>query len=254
MLKKYKNANIIFQLALLFGLVVLLSPLHASAVRPADEGGPASAPAGTCQHVVYVGSQQDSNDTTACTNDDYKTVLNSHIQGVTKSNEKNYCYRITERIGGAGGSNAQKVDCSSLTLTTCASLGETGTYPNCNSGGSGGGGSSGGSGGASASNCNVNNPPAICTDPATDCSTAKGGKCDFIGKYINPAINTLTVLFGLLAAISIILGGINYATSEGDPQKASKAKRRIANTIIAIVAYMFLYAFLQFIVPGGIFN
>ena len=102
--------------------------------------------------------------------------------------------------------------------------------------------------------CNVNNPPAACTDPALKCSTSNSGQCDFVGKYINPAINTLTVLFGLFATISIILGGINYATSEGDPHKASKAKRRIANTVIAVVAYMFLYAFLQFIVPGGIFH
>lgn len=92
------------------------------------------------------------------------------------------------------------------------------------------------------------------TDCALDCSTNNNGQCDFVGKYLNPAINTLTVLFGLLATVSIILGGINYATSEGDPQKTSKAKRRIANTVIAVIAYLFLYGFLQFLVPGGIFH
>jgi|GEM_PF-1648562 len=93
-----------------------------------------------------------------------------------------------------------------------------------------------------------------CADPAASCDTQSGGQCDFIGKYINPAINLLSVIFGILMVISLIIGGISYSTSEGDPQKAGKAKRRIANTIIAVVAYVFLYAFLQFIVPGGLFN
>jgi len=57
-----------------------------------------------------------------------------------------------------------------------------------------------------------------------------------------------------VAVISIILGGIQYSASEGDPQKASQAKSRITKTVFAIVSYFFLYAFLQFIVPGGVFN
>lgn len=88
-------------------------------------------------------------------------------------------------------------------------------------------------------------------DPAIECGS---DKCDFIGKYINPAINVFTAAFGLIAAGSIILGGIQYSTSEGDPQKAANAKKRILNTIIAVVAYIFLYTFLQFLVPGGLFN
>lgn len=93
------------------------------------------------------------------------------------------------------------------------------------------------------------------TDPAADpAAKCNGDDCDFIKKFINPAINTLTACFGIIAVISIIIGGINYATSEGDPQKTSRAKNRIFNTIIAVVAYMFLYAFLQFLVPGGAFK
>jgi len=88
-------------------------------------------------------------------------------------------------------------------------------------------------------------------DPALNCTSSK---CDLISKYINPTINVLSVSFGLIAVISIILGAIQYSASEGDPQKSSAAKNRITNTIIAIVAYLLLYAFLQFLVPGGVFN
>ncbi len=78
--------------------------------------------------------------------------------------------------------------------------------------------------------------------------------CDLVNLYINPAIDVFSGLFGLIAVISLILGGIQYSASAGDPQKAGQAKDRISKTIFAIFAYFFLYAFLQFIVPGGAFN
>ncbi len=79
-------------------------------------------------------------------------------------------------------------------------------------------------------------------------------KCDFIKQYVNPGINLLSIAFGLIAVISIILGSIQYSSAGGDPQKVTQAKQRISKTIVAILAYLFLYAFLQFIVPGGIFQ
>jgi hypothetical protein len=94
-----------------------------------------------------------------------------------------------------------------------------------------------------------------CADPAIDgkCDSNQSN-CDIVGKYVNPTINLLSLCFGIIAVISIIMGGIQYAGSVGDPQKVSLAKRRIYNTVIAIVCYIFLYSFLQFLVPGGIFN
>ncbi len=96
----------------------------------------------------------------------------------------------------------------------------------------------------------------VCVDqaasPNAKCSKAHG--CDIIGKYVNPLINLLSVCFGLIAVASIIFGGIQYSMSAGDPQEVSKAKDRIKKTLFAIVAYFFLYALLQFLVPGGVFN
>jgi hypothetical protein len=95
----------------------------------------------------------------------------------------------------------------------------------------------------------------VCGDPAADPdAVCDKDSCDLILKYVNPLISLLSVSFGLIAVISIIIGGIQYTSSAGDPQKVTKAKHRISLTIIAIVAYFFLYAFLQFLIPGGIFN
>jgi hypothetical protein len=74
-----------------------------------------------------------------------------------------------------------------------------------------------------------------------------------VKKYVNPTINVLSVIVGLVAVISIVAGAIQYITSTGDPQKTSAAKSRISKTIFALVAYAFLYAFLEFIIPGGVF-
>jgi hypothetical protein len=110
-----------------------------------------------------------------------------------------------------------------------------GTCADCQNGGAG---------------CVGGNPDPAVTDPGATCN--RDG-CDLVKKYVNPGINLLSIIFGLIAVISIILGGINYATSEDDPQKVSRAKDRIAKTVFAVVAYFFLYAFLQFLIPGGIF-
>ena len=87
-------------------------------------------------------------------------------------------------------------------------------------------------------------------DPNVDCN--KQG-CDFIKKYVNPGINLFSALFGIVAVCSLIFGGIQYSAAGADPQKITNAKKRITDTIIAIVAYFFLYAFINFLVPGGLF-
>jgi hypothetical protein len=95
--------------------------------------------------------------------------------------------------------------------------------------------------------------PGNCTDPAITC-TSNSSYCNLIKEYVVPTINLLSVAFGLIAVISLLLGAINYITSEGDPQKVSRAKMRIRNTIFSVVAFMFLYSFLNFLIPGGIFK
>lgn len=67
------------------------------------------------------------------------------------------------------------------------------------------------------------------------------------------AMNVLSVGVGIIVTIMIIIGGIQYSSAGGNSQKVQAAKNRIVNAIIALVAYFFLFAFLQWLVPGGIF-
>ena len=90
------------------------------------------------------------------------------------------------------------------------------------------------------------------TPPATP--SCNESSCDLVASYIQPIVSLLSGMVGIIVVISLIMGGIEYSTSEGDPQKSAKAKRRITNTLIALIAFFFLYAFLQFLIPNGVFH
>jgi hypothetical protein len=77
--------------------------------------------------------------------------------------------------------------------------------------------------------------------------------CGVIEKYLNPLINLLAGAVGLVVIIMIIYGGIQYSMAGGDSGKVSAAKARISNALFALIAFLFLYAVLQWLVPGGLF-
>jgi hypothetical protein len=83
--------------------------------------------------------------------------------------------------------------------------------------------------------------------------TCSGGDCSgLIKNYVNPLIKLLSGLVGVIVTVSIIVGGIQYSSAGGDPGKVSAAKKRIYNSIIALLAYLFMFAFLNWLLPGGI--
>ena len=90
-----------------------------------------------------------------------------------------------------------------------------------------------------------------CGDSAVTASCNHDG-CDLVGKFLNPLIKLLSAAVGVVVVLSIIYGAIQYSSSAGDPQKAAKARGHITKTVLALVAYIFFFAFLQFIVPGGV--
>ncbi len=66
-------------------------------------------------------------------------------------------------------------------------------------------------------------------------------------------INLLAAGVGVVVVIMIIIGGIQYASAGPNPQAVYAAKQKIANAVIALLAFFFLYAFLQYLIPGGVF-
>ena len=92
---------------------------------------------------------------------------------------------------------------------------------------------------------------ANCTTSSTLCSKNAAVNC-LISKYITPAIELLSAAVGVVAVITIIRGGLEYTSAGGDPAKIAAGKQHIVNALIGLFAYMALFAFLQFIIPGGV--
>lgn len=89
------------------------------------------------------------------------------------------------------------------------------------------------------------------TNPAGDCGTSGNDNC--INKDIQLVVNFLSAGVGVVITIVIIIAGLQYMTSRDNPQAVQASKTRLINAVIALVAFVFIYAFLQWVVPGGVF-
>jgi len=84
------------------------------------------------------------------------------------------------------------------------------------------------------------------------CNADNPKNCDFIEKFINPVIKFLSAGVGVVITIMIVIGGIQYTSAGDDPQKVAAAKKKIYNAIIALILFIFLFALLSWIIPGGL--
>jgi len=76
--------------------------------------------------------------------------------------------------------------------------------------------------------------------------------CGIVG-YVITFTNLLSAMVGIIIVIMISVGGVQYTMARDDPQAVAAAKTRIQNAILALVFYLFAFALLQWLVPGGVF-
>jgi hypothetical protein len=83
---------------------------------------------------------------------------------------------------------------------------------------------------------------------------------NYEGPTFNPILDMFLALLrfisagvGLVVIASIIYAGIQYSASKGNPQQSEAAIKRVANSVIALLLYVFAFALLNFLVPGGLF-
>jgi multisubunit Na+/H+ antiporter MnhB subunit len=57
-------------------------------------------------------------------------------------------------------------------------------------------------------------------------------------------------VLGFVAVVVIILGGVQYTTSSGDPAKVKKAKDTILYGIIGLVVALLAYAIVNFVLSS----
>jgi hypothetical protein len=93
------------------------------------------------------------------------------------------------------------------------------------------------------------------TTSIIDCSQTGGADIKDTGVWgiLLLSINILTAGIGIAAIGGIVYGSILYTSAGGSAEQTKKAMGIITNVVIGIIAYALMYAFLNFIIPGGLF-
>lgn len=82
---------------------------------------------------------------------------------------------------------------------------------------------------------------------AVDLSTNTIPKVQIDGATLEAVYNGVLVIAGIVSVIFIIVGGIKYSLSSGDPSEVSKAKNTILYSIIGLVVVMSAFAIIRFV-------
>ena len=99
---------------------------------------------------------------------------------------------------------------------------------------------------------------AECKCDGTDTTAECGVKCanpspdntPGLTDTIKLIINMIIFAVGLVAVVMVILGGVQYSTSQGDPGKVKKAKDTIMYGIIGMVVAILAFAIVNFVLAG----
>ena len=102
-------------------------------------------------------------------------------------------------------------------------------------------------------NCGVETSIINCDNIKVD-KTGKNIENTGLWSILLLTINILTAGIGVLAVAGIVYGSILYTSAGDSSEKVSKAREVIRNVVIGILAYALMYAFLNFIIPGGLFT
>lgn len=71
--------------------------------------------------------------------------------------------------------------------------------------------------------------------------------------WINFFINLISAFIIMGAIIMVAVAGLQYMSSRDNAQSVQAAKSRIGSIAAALLFYFFLYAFVQWLIPGGVF-
>jgi protein-tyrosine phosphatase len=101
-------------------------------------------------------------------------------------------------------------------------------------------------------------PTDACGTPTNiiklNCGDGKGMGNNAIWGILLAVIMILTAGIGIVAIGGLIYGAILYTTAQDNSGQITKSKTTIANVVIGLVLYAFMWSLLQFLVPGGVFS
>lgn len=93
-----------------------------------------------------------------------------------------------------------------------------------------------------------------CNGISTSIIPCEGKGTEAIMNMLKFFLRILTTLVGIVAVGGIIYGGIQYTIARDNSEKTKEAIKMILNVVYGLVAFAFMVAILNFLIPGGIFG
>lgn len=91
----------------------------------------------------------------------------------------------------------------------------------------------------------------------SQCTEWSGGsgisQNDDLMATLTTVINVIVGAIGFVAVVMIVIGGISFATSQGDSGKVAKARNTILYGVVGLVVALLAFAIVNFVL-GSIFN
>jgi hypothetical protein len=113
---------------------------------------------------------------------------------------------------------------------------------------------------ASIANCTTGNgEPGVKTAISvggSSCVPVGGGSLqgNAIFIYVIAILKVVSALAGIATVGGFVWGGILYITARANAGQVESAKNVMINSVIGLLLFIFMYAILQFLVPGGVFT
>lgn len=104
--------------------------------------------------------------------------------------------------------------------------------------------------------------PAYADTPCADGTTSSTGlagcsewngsnlKKDDLMNTLQVVINVVIGVIGFIAVVMMIMGGISFATSQGDSSKVAKARNTILYGVIGLIVALLAYAIVNFVLSN----
>lgn len=83
---------------------------------------------------------------------------------------------------------------------------------------------------------------------------SEGIKASGVWGILLLVLNILVAGVGIAAVAGIVYASILYTSAGGNAEQTKKAMTMITNVVIGVVAFALMYAGLNFLIPGGLFN
>jgi len=73
-----------------------------------------------------------------------------------------------------------------------------------------------------------------------------------IEDILNLVLNIIVYGLGVAAVLGVIIAGVMYMTARDNEAQVTRAKTRLYEVVIGLIAWALMYAVLRWLIPGGL--